>query len=569
MSPDGMFQDVSFCASQPSRRQARWPQRVWPVRLPAPAEGGAATTEAAPAAGASNIGTREAGTLVFGYAQPTSVDHFFHMRDMAGGTDIYARRFANAKLLTANGPITGYEPDLAESWELSEDQLTLTFHLKPGLTWHDGEAFTADDVAFTWKMMSLPGLGGNNLGTPFASHVVGLQEYMDGTAEDIAGIRVVDDTTVAFDLIAPVGLDLLELLFDAVCIAPEHLLADYLDRDRAPEILQSDWATTASHVGLGPFRVVEYVADQYIIYEPFENYHRGKPSAHQIDLPTLCRWADPGGGAWKRKRLTPGAFPIPNMLRFQELDFLRTQVDKSGWVLSTPFNTRRPYLADKRVRQALLHAIDRQAITDTVYHGVKTPLETPVYLDEYGVSPDMVQYEYDPEKAKALLAEAGWDPNQKLRWLVGTIPTDESLFAAINSYWAAVGVQTEYQVVGQDYSAATEEGGWDFDLSWSAYWMGHPALLRSVFVAKDCTALCIGYENERYDELFDLAEQPLPDEEMKEVIWELQEIVAEEALFLTMSRASSAWGVNNRVTGLENLVYGLKNNWNLETVEVS
>jgi peptide/nickel transport system substrate-binding protein len=490
------------------------------------------------------------------------------MRDMAGGTDIYCRRFANAKLLTANGPMTGYEPDLAESWELAEDQRSLTFKLRPGLTWHDGEAFTAADVAFTWKMMSLPGLGGNNLGTPFAPHIVGLQAWMDGTADEIAGIRVVDDTTVAFDLIAPAGLDLLELLFDAVCIAPEHILAEYLDRDRAPEILQSEWATTANHVGLGPFRVVEYVADQYIIYEPFADYYRGKPLLSKLiyqpfaDGQTLV-------AALETQEIDVGRIPDTEYARFQELDYLRTQIDQSGWVLSTPFNTRRPYLADKRVRQALLYAIDREAITETVYHGVKTPLDTPVYLPQYGVSPNMVHYNYDPEKAQSLLTEAGWDPNQKLRWLVGTVPTDESLFAAINSYWAAVGVQTEYQIVGQDFTAATAEGGWDFDLSWSAYWMGHPALLRSVFVAKDCTALCIGYEDAHYDELFDQAMKPLPEEEMKKVIWELQEIVAEEALFLTLSRASGVWAVNHRVQGLENLVYGLKNDWNLETVEVT
>jgi peptide/nickel transport system substrate-binding protein len=529
---------------------------------------GTSPTSAADATAPAAAEASKAGTLTFGYAQKTSVDHFFHMRDMAGGTDIYCRRFANAKLLTADGPMTGYEPDLAESWALSEDQLTLTFNLRPGLTWHDGEAFSAEDVAFTWKMMSLPGLGGNNLGTPFVPHIVGLQEWMDGTAEEVAGIHVVDDNTVAFDLIAPASLDLLELLFDAVCIAPEHVLADYLDRERAPEILQSEWATTASHIGLGPFRVVEYVADQYIIYEPFENYHRGKPVLEKLiyqpyaDGQTLV-------AALETQEVDVGRIPDTEYARFQELDFLRTQIDQSGWVLSTPFNTRRPYLADKRVRQALLYAIDRQAITETVYKGVKTPLETPVYVPQYGVSPNLMQYDYDPEKAKTLLAEAGWDANQKLRWLVGTVPTDESLFAAINSYWAAVGVQAEYQIVGQDFTAATEEGGWDFDLSWSAYWMGHPALLRSVFVARDCTALCIGYEETRYDELFDLAMQPLPAEEMKEVIWELQEIVADEALFLTLSRASGAWAVNDRVTGLENLVYGLKNNWNLESVQVA
>jgi peptide/nickel transport system substrate-binding protein len=528
----------------------------------------AAPTDASTAAPAAEVPAAGPGTLTFGYAQRTSVDHFFHMRDMAGGTDIYCRRFANAKLLTASGDMSGYEADLAESWTLADDQLSITFTLRPGLTWHDGEAFTADDVAFTWKMMSLPGLGGGNLGTPFVPYIVGLQEWMDGTAEDVTGIRVVDETTVAFDLLIPASLDLLELLFDAVCIAPEHLLADFLDRDRAPEILQSEWATTAAHVGIGPFRVVEYVADQYIIYAPFENYYRGQPLLEQLiyrsfaDGQTLV-------AALEAQEVDAGRIPDSEFARFQELDFLRTQVDQSGWVLSTPFNTRRPYLADKRVRQALLYAIDRQAITDTVYHGVKSPLETPVYVPKYGVSPDMVQYNYDPEKAKALLAEAGWDPNQKLRWLVGAVPTDEALFAAINSFWAAVGVQAEYQVVGQDFSAATAEGDWDFDLCWSAYWMGHPALLRSVFVARDCTSLCIGYEETRYDELFDLAMQPLPEDEMQSVIWELQEIVAEEALFLTLSRASGAWAVSNRVTGLENLVYGLKNDWNLESVQVT
>jgi peptide/nickel transport system substrate-binding protein len=508
------------------------------------------------------------GTLTFGYAQRTSVDHFFHMRDAAGGTDIYSRRFANAKLLTSNGDMTTYEPDLAVSWEFSDDNQTLTFHLRRGLTWHDGEAFTAEDVRFTWMMMSLPGLGGTNWGTFFAPYIVGLQEWMEGSADDVKGIRVLDDHTVAFDLIKPVSMDVLALSFDSIAIAPEHILAEYLDRERAPEILQSEWATTANHVGIGPFRVVEYVADQHIIYEPFENYYRGKPLLDRLiyrpfaDSQTLV-------AALEAQELDAGGrLPDSEYQRFLELDFLKVQVDQSGWVLGTPFNTRQPYLADKRVRQALLYAIDREAITQTVYRGVKTPLETPVYVPKHGVSPNLKQYNYDPERAKALLEEAGWDPNQKIRWMVGSIPADESLWAAINGYWAAVGVQTEYQVVGQDYSAATAEGDWDFDLLWSAFWMGHPSLLRSVYDTRICTIFCIGYEEPRYLELFDMSADPLPDEEMQAVIWELQEIVAEEALFLHVSRASGAWAVNEKVNGLQNLVYGLKNNWDLESVWV-
>ena len=92
---------------------------------PAGSSAPAATSESTSVAPAAIAGSKE-GTLTFGYAQKTSVDHFFHMRDMAGGTDIYCRRFANAKLLTQNGDMSGYEPDLAESWELADDQLTLT-----------------------------------------------------------------------------------------------------------------------------------------------------------------------------------------------------------------------------------------------------------------------------------------------------------------------------------------------------------------------------------------------------------------------------------------------------------
>ena len=234
-----------------------------------------ADTTAPTAAAATEL--EAGGTLTFGYAQRTSNDHFFHMRDSAGGTDIYSRRFANAKLLTSNGAMTTYESDLAESWEFSDDNQTLTFHLRQGLTWHDGAPFTGEDVKFTWKMMSLPGLGGTNWGTFFAPYVIGLQEWMEGSADDVTGIRVLDDHTVAFDLVKPVSMDVLALSFDSNL----HCARTYPGRVPGPRacagILQSEWATTANHVGIGPFRVVEYVADQHIIYEPFENYHRGKP----------------------------------------------------------------------------------------------------------------------------------------------------------------------------------------------------------------------------------------------------------------------------------------------------
>ena len=113
------------------------------------------------------------GSITIGFPQATSYAHFAHMLTEAGSENVYSRAFVQGKLLTRNYEQTEYLPDLAESWEIAEDGKSITFHLREGLTWHDGEPFTSADVDFTFHLYGIPGLGSYNMGAEFNPLVVG------------------------------------------------------------------------------------------------------------------------------------------------------------------------------------------------------------------------------------------------------------------------------------------------------------------------------------------------------------------------------------------------------------
>ena len=234
--------------------------------------------QAAPTAVAAKAG----GVLNIGYGQKTSFSHFMHLRSYAGGETIYNRLLVQGKLVQMREPTKEFYPDLAEKWEFAPDGKSATFTLRKGLKWHDGQPFTAKDVDFTFQIAGLD-LGGYILTRYLAPYVVGAKEWIDNKASKIDGIKVVDDNTVRFEFLRPTNPDLVLGALNYTCIAPQHILSDFLkDRSKAQDILKSEWATTAKHVGIGPFKVVEYVPDQYIVYEPYANYHFGKPKLDRV-----------------------------------------------------------------------------------------------------------------------------------------------------------------------------------------------------------------------------------------------------------------------------------------------
>ncbi|MCR9124904.1 MAG: ABC transporter substrate-binding protein [Rhodobacteraceae bacterium] len=293
----------------------------------------------------------------------------------AGAIDqvLYSNVFEGLTRFTGDGAIV---PGLAESWEISDDGLTYTFKLRTGVIFHDGTAMDAEDVKFS-------------LDRARADDSTNAQKALYA---GIADVRVVDTGTVALDLAEPNGNMLFNLAWgDAVIVAPESI-----------ETIKQ------APVGTGAFKFVQWVQGDRIELERNPDYW-GPPAS--LESATFKFISDPTAAfaAMMAEDVDVFAgFPAPENLPQFEAD-PRFQVlvgsTEGETILST--NNKMPPFDNAKVRAAVAHAIDRQAIIDGAMFGYGTPIGThfaphhPAYVDLTGLSP------HDPAKARALLAEAG------------------------------------------------------------------------------------------------------------------------------------------------------------------
>ncbi len=278
---------------------------------------------------------------------------------------------------------------LAERWTVSPDGRVITYFLRKGVKFHDGVEFTASDVVFTYQVMTDP-----KTRTPGAS------DYAD-----ITECRALDPYTVRVTYKQPFA----PALDNFGSILPRHLLEG--------KDINSD-GFGRKPVGTGPYRFVEWKTDQRIVLEANPDYYEGAPHIKRFvlriipnqssQLLELLNGGIDGLGAWTRGSLTPEQYrrqtDSPKFTRFYRKyeadDFAYTYI---GW------NAKRPLFADRRVRQALTYALDRQAMVDNILFGLGTPSSGPFARVSWAYNPDVAPYPYDLEKARALLKEAGWE----------------------------------------------------------------------------------------------------------------------------------------------------------------
>ena len=296
------------------------------------------------------------------------------------------------------GDLTG---DLAESWSISDDKLTWTFNLRKGVTWHDGEPFTANDVKWTIELCHNP----KNSMTPChyvspTNTVVGVDAVKAGTATDIPGIKVVDDTTITFTFTAPNAL--FPTGMSELFILPQHALKDIAPADMKKS---EYWKTT--QIGTGPFKFKSYTPGQSWELVRFDNYWRGAPKLDGIirrgfkDPATALLAFDAGEILFTyltvdevaRERENPNAIVLPG----------NSGVDNA--IGLNPLTV--PEFGINEVRLALLYAIDRQSIIDNIYGGAANIVPCLYGLPNLQGSTEPIPY--DPAKAKELLKTAGLD----------------------------------------------------------------------------------------------------------------------------------------------------------------
>ena len=287
-----------------------------------------------------------------------------------------------------------FVPDLAvavptaENGGISKDGRTITYHLRAGVTWQDGAPFTADDVIFTWRAIMSP--------RNEVPNRVGIEE--------IESITKLNDRTIVVRLKQPYAPFISDFFtpagYNNFVILPSHLLARYPDINRA--------AFNTMPVGLGPYRVVHYEADNLIRFEANPRYWRGAPGLRTVEI-----------------HVVPNDNTLSTLIRSHEIDFYyrvphkisRTLHDLQGTTLVSAwftrftdigFNTASPILSDVRVRRALAYATDKPAIITKVTYGADLLADSDQPPALWAHSPTVPHYPYDPGQASALLEAAGW-----------------------------------------------------------------------------------------------------------------------------------------------------------------
>jgi peptide/nickel transport system substrate-binding protein len=335
---------------------------------------------------------------------------------------------------------------LAAAWEVSSDGQTWTFFLRDGITWHDGEPFTAADVVFTYDLH-------RNSESNSA--------YTTDLLSKIESIEVVDDLTVRFRLPRPVA-DF------AVDVAVYGILAEHIWRETPAAEVVNDPGSTGTEpdrvVGTGPFRFVSWIPGERATVERYADYWGGRPHLDEYIFKVIPDH-DAGIAQLRTGELDwLAGIPGPAVAELQELTdiALHDAATLSFSFYGTNLDPEKTTLfQDVEVRQAMLYALDRQAMVDTIRFGYgEVAIGTmPTLSWAYNPSGIRHTYDYDPDRARDLLDTAGWVPGtdgirtkdgKRLSFqMFGDVgdPVSSGMLTAMQQYWRDVGIDMQPNLV--------------------------------------------------------------------------------------------------------------------------
>lgn len=434
-------------------------------------------------------------------------------------------------------------PRLAESWEVSADNLTYTFTLQPDVVWHDGEPFTADDVKFTFDTTA-----NQESGALVASTL----------SNRVASVEVVDPQTVAItlnDVNAPF------LLGDAsVPILPVHLLGDVEPADLRTHPFVDD------PVGTGPFMFEERRVGEYVHLVKNPNYYQGAPAIDEVVIrigrDNTAVYQQLKTGEIDALAITPAFYEDA-----QEQSHLNLVLVPGFGFQYLGFNLDEskgsPILQDVKVRQALCFAINRDGIVENIENGLSEAAIGLYPSISWAHQPDQIElkYEYDPERAAELLEEAGWvmgsdgireKDGQRLAVVMRSLSGStrfEGFTAVIQDNWKDIGVELsieleEFQAFitrltsTHEYEIFILGTGASFDPDQTSLWASDQYPAGGNYVA---------YSNPRVDELLEQGVQTLDVDERTAIYVEMQNLVLADMPAFITTFTTLVHGVNKRL----------------------
>lgn len=434
------------------------------------------------------------------------------------------------------GPDGEVNPHLATSWELKDDT-TWRFHLRKGVKFHNGYPFTAEDVKYSMERLLDPAKKSR-----YRTRYLMFKQF-----------DVIDDYTIDIKTNYPDGLVPNRLAFFGRIVSKKWV------EENGDEVLRK------RAMGTGPFKFVSWKKKEEIVMEANENHFNRVPKVKRVifrPIPeTAARMASIRAGETDIVTHVP-----PFMVEELKKDpNVKVEITPALWSMFMVFNTLHiPELKDIRVRQAINYAIDKETICKSVLSGMATPLGlgAPPFLP--GVDKSIKSYPYDPEKAKELLKEAGYEKGFLLNLYSpnGRYPMDKEMVTSLGSYLAKVGIKTKIHVFEtQQY-------------------------FKKVFARKMMGAHLIGYSITLWDqdgllilvdpkvkscynnipeivELIPKCRGTLDQKERWKIGQNIQKIMHKEAVHLFLYNQISAYGVSTRVQGFEPRKNSFIEAWNL------
>lgn len=452
-------------------------------------------------------------------------------------------------------------PDITESIDISEDGLTYTFVLKEGLTFSDGTPLTSADALFTLERAINPAVGSRWLGR--LQGIAGAPDY-DGSGT-VEGLSAPDERTVVITLSAPEAGFLVNLGgFSGLGILPQHVLGDI-----PPEQLEENEFSLNPTPSAGPFNFVQFQTEQFLEMQRNPDFPEEVP-LDRIFMRILT--AEVGLAQLETGEIDLAAVPVAELERVSGLEGVTVVTVPSPSMDFLAVNMEREYLQSKELRQAMMHAIDREGIVNAVLQGEGTVVNSSIFGPEWmGVPEGLNPYPYDPELAQSLIEQSGFDTGQLLQimHLPGT-PEKDAAVAIMQEQLSQVGLNVEILQVDVAELNRRYIDEVDFDLFYNAggVFRADPSISAAYFETRNFTPAGGNgshYSNPRVDELFAEGQQSTDPEVRRPIYTEIAQILNDEVPWIFLWSPNSIYGFRNTLQGFEAPSYIDNKLWNAET----
>lgn len=444
----------------------------------------------------------------------------------------------------------------------TEDNQNFVVHIDENATWSDGTPVTAYDVEYTFLRLASRTV--NNMTMMlYAFEGVGDDGFIEDDATSVAGVQVLDDKTVQFTSKAPMALTTFQNTYARYLhTLPKHVLEQYT----AEELLTLDWFNHPDVVD-GPYILTEYDANHYISYEANKDYWKGAPKIEKLNIKIV-------DGSQVYAGLQSGEIDITHhtLTAIPQEDYESIEsLENVSVVYGTPVTNQSVFvqtanLPDARVRQALVYAIDRNQILEQLMKGHGEIVDgflssaSPFYSDS--IEP----MEYNPEKAKELLAEAGWDGSQKLTFYVNSgDATFVNAAQVMVAQWAAVGITVEVKTVDLA-NLMTVAGSTDYDMLAVQYTYAPVDPYPDVTWLLGGEGSWTGYSDDDINAALENTQMTSDVGEIRDLYTVVDTKVQADVPMFSAYIISAQGAVNKRLTGAQPTVYGFFNdvqNWEL------